>query len=119
MSIQREYAKLLRGAGFGDGVYNPVAFMKVGDVGYFADTTYHRVFNIFDAGSEVKIRVLCFKLTVARRGRSIFLRLPLTPTKSKLPLMRMLKPLNQNLSLSNSWKETCRDNVRMPTWESA
>jgi hypothetical protein len=46
-TYQNAYANLLKGS-FGDGVYMPTTDIKVGDVAFYEDSVYRRVFNVFD-----------------------------------------------------------------------
>lgn len=53
MSVQNSYARLLQGADLGDAVYYPTPNINIGDVAYFAGTTYHLYFNVFQLRPEV------------------------------------------------------------------
>jgi hypothetical protein len=55
MTLQTSYARLLNKVGWGDGIYRPVANLKIGDIGYFRENTYYAACNVFDISDEVLI----------------------------------------------------------------
>jgi hypothetical protein len=52
-STQKAYAGLLKSAGLGEALYYPSTDVRIGDVGYFTDTTYHCIVNVFELSEEV------------------------------------------------------------------
>src|SRR5579862_1189580 len=54
MSSQDSYSTLLQGEGLGDGLYYPNPDVRLGDVAYFTDVTYHILFNVFQLTSTVR-----------------------------------------------------------------
>jgi hypothetical protein len=57
MTLQTSYARLLNKLGWGDGIYRPVANLKIGDIGYFRENTYYSPCNIFDISDQVLIEL--------------------------------------------------------------
>lgn len=50
-SSQDAYAKLLKDNPFGYALYRP-SDVEIGDIGYFRDGAYDRLFNVFDLDRE-------------------------------------------------------------------